>query len=38
MNDDDVYQQTEEDLWSDGIDATDDMVQERMEEDRRNNY
>lgn len=34
--DDDEYQTAEEDLWSEGIDATDDMVYERMEEERRN--
>lgn len=36
--DDEDYQQVQEDFWSDGVDATDDMIQEQVEEDRRNSY
>jgi hypothetical protein len=36
MNDDDKYEQVQEDFWDDGINATDDMIREQIEDDRRN--
>jgi hypothetical protein len=37
-DDDDKYEDAQEKLWDDGINATDDMIREQMEDDRRNEY